>query len=266
MTVDTPDLRVGPPAARLAAALDAAAELGIPSDEMRAHVDRFTARYVASVHPRAVARHLLMLRTRLDDGELRSRVTPSPDNGDGRRELDVVTGDSPGLFSEVSGVVALSGGEVVSAHAHTTHDGIAVDTFEVHAPDGVNTSWWARVEGDLVDAVAGRIALRAAVDRVAAEHDPGTTREVAVDVMPEAPWSAVRIRTGDRLGLLFAVTDALAELRLDIVSAKVDTRGRMVDDVFVVRSSDRSGLDDEQARQVRIGVSWAVRRLGIPVP
>lgn len=269
LTIDMPDLVAGPPPAKVAAAREAAGALDIADAELDAHVARFTSRYVASVSPRAVARHLLMLRAPLAPGQLRSRVTPVPDADDGRRDLDVVVHDTPGLFSQVSGVLALTGGQVVSADAHTTEDGIAVDTFTVTAPDGVSTSWWARIEGELVDAVAGRIALRAAVDRAAAEaarsRGTDTTREVVVEVFPEAPWSALRIRTGDRLGLLFAITDALAELRLDIVSAAVQTRGDMIDDVFVVRSPDRSPLDDEQVRQVRRGVGWAVRRLGVPL-
>lgn len=252
-----------PPADKVRAAREEAAALDIDGDDLDAHISRFTSRYVASVSARTVARHLLMLRSPLAPGEVRSRVTPSPNRSDGRREFDVVTRDSPGLFSQVSGVVSLIGGQVVSADAHTTYDGVAVDTFAVMAPSGVSTSWWARFEGELVDAVAGRIALRAAVDRAAREAGSATTRAVAIDVVPEAPWTSVRIRTGDRLGLLFTITDAIAELRLDVVTAKVDTRGDMVDDVFVVRTAaDRSALDGEQGRQLGLGIRWAVARLG----
>lgn len=263
VTVEMPDMLAAPPADKVREAREEARRLDIDEDDLDEHVARFTSRYVASVSPRTVARHLLMLRQPLVPGEVRSRVTPAPGTHDGRRELDVVTRDSPGLFSQVSGVVSLIGGQVVSADAHTTYDGVAVDTFEVMAPDGVSTSWWARFEGELVDAVAGRIALRAAVDRAARDAGSATTREVAIDVVPEAPWSSVRVRTGDRLGLLFTITDAIAELRLDIVSAQVDTRGDMVDDVFVVRTAaDRSGLDEEQVRQLGLGIRWAVARLG----
>jgi UTP:GlnB (protein PII) uridylyltransferase len=263
VTVEMPDMLAAPPADKVRAAREEARRLDIEDDELDAHVARFTSRYVASVAPRTVARHLLMLRSPLAPGEVRSRVTPAPGERDGRRELDVVTRDSPGLFSQVSGVVSLIGGQVVSANAHTTYDGVAADTFEVVAPEGVSTSWWARFEGELVDAVAGRIALRAAVDRAARDTGSATTRDVVIDVVPEAPWSSVRVRTGDRLGLLFTITDAIAELRLDIVSAQVDTRGDMVDDVFVVRTAaDRSGLDQEQVRQLGLGIRWAVARLG----
>lgn len=265
MALNQPDLHAKAPAESVRAAVDAACALDIDPEVIHAHLDRFTSRYVAMVAPRAIARQSMMLLRPLAVGEVRSRVTPVRGATDGRRELDIVAHDSPGLFSQVSGVVALAGGQVVTADAHTTHDGVAVDSFEVRAPVGVATSWWARFEGELVDAMAGRIALRAAVDDIARADAATTTRDVMLDVDPEDPWSRLRFRTGDRTGLLFAITDALAELRLDIVSAQVQTKGRMVDDVFVVRSDDRSALDAEQVRQVERGVAWAVRRLGGPL-
>lgn len=260
--INLPEMRPSSLESRLADARAQAAVLDIDAKELDPHLARFTPRYIGRVSPRTIARHLLMLRTPLAPGELRSRVTPSPTGRPVTRELDVVTHDSPGLFSEVSGVVSLIGGQVVEADAHTTSDGIAVDTFEIVAPPDVSTSWWARFEGGLVDAVQGRIALRAAVDAAALEVGASTTREVVIDIVPEAPWTSVRVRTGDRLGLLFTITDAVAELRLDIVSAKVVTHGNMVDDSFVVRTGDRSALDAEQARQLGIGIRWAVGRLG----
>lgn len=263
MTPQLPDERATPRATHVDAAHREAERLAIEPEDLDRHLARFTPRYIGSVAARTVARHLLMLRSSLAAGEVRTRVTPTPGGDASRRELDVVTPDAPGLFAQVSGVVSLIGGQVVSAGAHTTTDGIAVDTFEVVAPVGVSTSWWARFEGELVDAVAGRVALRAAVDAAAREAGSATTREVAMDVQPEAPWTSVRIRTGDRLGLLFTIADALAELRLDIVTAQIVTRGDMVDDVFVVRSADGSQLDDEQVHQLGVGVRWGVGRLGV---
>lgn len=254
--------------------MEAAGDIPLDEAELRAHLERFDTAYVAEVVPRSVVRHLLMLRRPPRSGEVASRVTPrpdqrpgqAPDQPDGRRDLDVVTIDTPGLFSRICGVVSLAGGQVIGAHAHTTSDGVAVDTVEVEAPEGVLTSWWARFEGDLVDAMAGRIALRARVDQMARDVGGPSDRSVTVDVADgSGDWGAgdeVRVRTPDRLGLLFAITDALADLRLDIRSAVIETRGGTADDHFVVRTAGGGGLDADQASQVGLAVSWAVARLG----
>ncbi len=230
--------------------------------EIVAHLGRFDASYVGEVAPRSVVRHLLMLRRPPRAGEVASRVTPRAGADESRRELDVVTIDTPGLFSRICGVVSLAGGQVVGAHAHTTSNGVAVDTVEVQAPDGVLTSWWARFEGDLVDATAGRIALRARVDEMARDVGGPTDRAVEVTVEDGEAGHEVRIRTLDRLGLLFAVTDALADLRLDIRSARIQTQDGTAHDAFVVRSVGGGPLDPDQASQVDLAVRWAVGRLG----
>lgn len=248
--------------ARLDAIREAAGGIPLGESEVEAHVRRFGSAYLDQVRPRSVVRHLLMLRRPPRPGDVASRVTPLPDDDERRRELDVVTIDTPGLLSRICGVVSLAGGQVVRASAHTTDDGVAVDTVEVEAPPGVTTSWWAGFEGDLVDAVAGRIALRARVDLQAGEVGGPRDREVDVAVVSGDAGDEVRVRTPDRLGLLFAITDALAELRLDIRVARVETRNGHADDRFVVRTAAGDALDHEHVRQVQLGVSWAVARLG----
>lgn len=249
--------------ARLQAIAEAAGDIPLDQAEVRAHVERFGPAYVNNVLPRSVVRHLLMLRRPPRPGDVASRVTPRPGQDESRRELDVVTIDVPGLFSRICGVVSLAGGQVVGAVAHTTTDGVAVDTVEVQAPEGVLTSWWARFEGDLVDALEGRIALRARVDEMAGEVGGPEDRQVDVSVVEgDGGGDEVRISTPDRLGLLFAITDALADLRLDIRTAVIETRGGMADDRFVVRTAGGASLDEDQVDQVALSVSWAVARLG----
>lgn len=248
--------------ARLDAIREAAGVVPLETVEIEAHVRRFGTAYLDQVRPRSVVRHLLMLRRPPRPGEVASRVTPLPTDDDRRRELDVVTIDTPGLLSRICGVVSLAGGQVVRADAHTTDDGVAVDTVEVESPRGVLTSWWAGFEGDLVDAVAGRVALRARVDVQAREVGGPADRHVDVAVVAGDTGDEVHVRTPDRLGLLFAITDALAELRLDIRVARIETRGGTADDRFVVRTAAGDALEPEHVRQVELGVAWAVARLG----
>jgi [protein-PII] uridylyltransferase len=203
-----------------------------------------------------------MLRRPPRPGDVLSRVTPRPGGGDAVRDFDVVTIDTPGLFARICGVVSLAGGQVVGAQVHTTSDGVAVDTVEVLAPDGVTTSWWARFEGDLVDAMAGRIALRARVDAMARDVGGPRDRTVQVEVGEGDTGDEVRVRTPDRLGLLFVMADALSDLHLDIRSAHVQTHAGTADDRFVVRSVDGSSLDGDQADEVSVALGWAVGRLG----
>jgi [protein-PII] uridylyltransferase len=266
----SPDTLADGAAATARAAQELAEELGATGDAVREHLARMSSRYAAAVTPRAVVRHTLMAATLPEIGELRTRVTPGeqePDGVDGIDELDVVALDAPGWFAKVAGVLALHGGSILAADAFARTDGIAVDTFRVQRPAGATGSWWARVEGDLVDAAVGRLAVRARVARKARDEAPrpGRMPEVPTAVTfsadPSGRSTVIEVRTGDRLGVLYAITSAIAELELDIVVARVQTVGHEVTDVFYLRDRRDGPLDDDQCSELELSVVTALSDL-----
>jgi [protein-PII] uridylyltransferase len=266
----SPDTLADVAAATARAAQELAEELGATGDAVRDHLSRMSARYAAAVTPRAVVRHTIMAASALEVGELRTRVTPGaqdPEGVEGVDELDVAALDAPGWFAKVAGVLALHGGQVLAADAFARNDGVAFDTFRVQRPNGATGSWWARVEGDLVDAAVGRLAVRARVGRKARESAPrpGRVPDVPTTVTfsedPSGRSTVVEVRTGDRLGVLYAITSAIAELELDIVVARVQTIGHEVTDVFYLRDRRDGPLDADQSTELELAVVSAVEDL-----
>ena len=265
-------------AARRSEALALAEELGATPADVAAHLDRMPARYLPSVSARAVVRHTLMARVPPLEREVRTRVTPGTLTDEGidpdpaLDELDVIALDAPGWFARVAGVIALQGGSVVDADAHTRDDGVLVDTFTVRPPAGAGGAWWARVEGDLVDAAAGRLALRARVARRAEDDgpaDPATTHVTLriVEPGPDRPPAArVEVRTRDRVGVLHGIASAMAELELDIVDAIIHTERGEAHDVFHVRVRDGSVPDADHLSELEHAIVWALASLGAPTP
>ncbi|HEX9890326.1 MAG TPA: [protein-PII] uridylyltransferase [Nitriliruptorales bacterium] len=243
-------------------------DLGIDPAAIRAHLEMLPAHYASAVTPRNVARHALLGLDELVPGEVRTRVTPGDDaEGDvaGYDALDVVALDTPGLFAKVAGVLALHGGSVVGAHAFTRSDGVAVDTFTVRTPEHAVTSWWASVEGDLVEAVAGRLALRARVARKAAKAQrrrtlslPDVPTTVTCSRDASGQTTVVDVHTEDGVGVLFRIVSALAELELDIVVAKISTVGHEVADAFYVRDAAGNPLDEDHAAELVLAVESAL--------
>jgi len=251
-------------------AQELAPELGADPDAVREHLAMLPSRYAAAVSARAVVRHTLMTASRPGPTEVRTRVTPGeldPEGLEGIDELDVVALDSHGWFAKVAGVVALHGGSVVAADAFSRQDGLAVDTFKIEPPEGAGGSWWARVEGDLSDAAAGRLAVRARVARKARTDDrrvaklPPVPTSVTVDTDPAGRSTVLEIRTLDRIGVLYAIAMALAELELEIVVARIQTLGHEVVDVFFVRDGNGGPLDDDHLAEVDLGVTAAIAEL-----
>ena len=251
-------------------AQELATELGATPEAVRDHLAMMSSRYAAAVAPRAVVRHTLMAATRPGPAEVRTRVTPGEGDPDGLEaidELDVVALDDHGWFAKVAGVLALHGGSIVAADAFARADGLAVDTFKVRPPERAAGSWWVRVEGDLADAAAGRLAVRARVTRKARTDDhrvsrlPEVATEVTVQEDPSGRSTVIEVRALDRLGVLYAIATALSELELDIVVARIQTIGHEVLDAFYVRDRDGDRLDDDHLGELELAISAAVDAL-----
>lgn len=253
-------------AATAAAAIDLAPSLGATPQDVRDHLAQLPERYAAAVSPRAVVRHTLLATSPLASNEIRTRVTPGAPLHDDLAfdELDVVAADTPGLFAKVAGVLSLHGGSVLEAHAHTREDGTAVDTFAIVLPEHATSSWWVQVEGDLVEALAGRLAVRARVARKrATEHRrlaklPTVATEVTTSLDAAGRTTVVEVHTLDRVGVLYRIASALAELELDLVVAKVGTFGHEAHDVFTVRDQDGKPLDRDHEAELRLAIEDAL--------
>ncbi|MBW3574174.1 MAG: [protein-PII] uridylyltransferase [Actinobacteria bacterium] len=167
--------------------------------------------------------------------------------GDGE-VLTVVAPDRPGLFSRVAGALALKGLAVRSADA-ASRDGRAASQFRVEAgPGGFE---WDDVTATVRRALAGRLALDARLaerSRTTRRASPGAsllaTPRVRIDNSASGSSTVVEVRAPDRIGVLYRVTAALAELDLDIRLAKVATLGSEVIDTFYVTTSEGAKVVD----------------------
>jgi [protein-PII] uridylyltransferase len=168
--------------------------------------------------------------------------------GEGDR-LTVVALDRPGLFSRVTGVLALHGLGVLDAAA-ASFDGMALEVLKVESSFGPTINW-DKVTGDLEAAIDGRLAIQARLAeraRVYGGSRPSAPIQepprVIVDNDASRGATVVEVHAPDSMGVLYRITRALADLDLDIVSAKVQTLGDRVVDAFYVRSRGGGKLED----------------------
>jgi [protein-PII] uridylyltransferase len=158
--------------------------------------------------------------------------------------LTVMTFDRPGLFSRVTGVLAMHGLDVLTAGVHTNESGRALEEIRVNDPYREDTPW-PRVIADIERALDGRLAVHARVAERARTYGRQVYNPLArgssvtIDNAASPHATVIDVETGDRIGVLYAIARALAELDLDVRSAKVQTLGVRVVDAFYV--CDRKG-------------------------
>jgi [protein-PII] uridylyltransferase len=165
--------------------------------------------------------------------------------------LTIMTEDRPGLFSRVTGVLAMHGLDVLTAGVHSSDDGRALEEFRVSDPYRDDTPW-PRVIADIERALEGRLAVHARVAERARTYgrqlyNPlARGSSVTIDNAASPHATVIDVETGNRIGVLYAIARALTELDLDVRSAKVQTLGVRVVDAFYVVDRDGNKIHDPE--------------------
>ncbi|MGH2785199.1 MAG: [protein-PII] uridylyltransferase, partial [Actinomycetota bacterium] len=227
-----------------------------PEAAVEAHLHKMPRVYFLAFPTEALIRHFALMESSLGSSEVRVHWTPG--EAPGVYELIVVARDRPGLFSKAAGAIALNGINVLAAQIFTRGDGIALEAFRVEGAHEreIEADRWSRVEANLARALAGRISLdlRLAEKRDVYERPSKGKREaprVVVDNQVSDFYTVVEVHATDRVGLLYGITRALADMELDIHAAKVATYADDIVDVFYVRDVDGQKVTDvEHMREI----------------
>ncbi|MDG1936537.1 MAG: [protein-PII] uridylyltransferase [Paracoccaceae bacterium] len=154
--------------------------------------------------------------------------------------------DHPGVFSRLSGALALVGANVVDARSYTSTDGFATSVFWVQDSEGhpYDASRLSRLRDIIYKTLKGEVVARDAIK----DKDKLKKRERAFKVGTSITfnnegseiYTIIEVDTRDRPGLLFDLTRTLANANVYINSAVIATYGAQVVDTFYVK--DMFGL------------------------
>jgi len=162
--------------------------------------------------------------------------------------------DHPGLFSCITGAMALSGASIVDAKITTLGNGTALDSFWVQDVEGhayTGTARLKRLKTRIEDAISGRMRPKAELESERSRRL--TSRTEVFEVSPrvlvnnQASRSAtvIEVNGRNRQGFLYDVTRSLSEFGVQITSAHISTYGERVVDVFYVRDIFGLKIDSE---------------------
>ena len=180
--------------------------------------------------------------------------------------VTIVAPDRAGIFSRAAGALALRGLDVLQADAYSSDAGMAISQFRVAEPD--TPVDWDRVTDDIHQCLQGHLAIDARIAerarvyrrRTALAAKPVAT-SVIFDIESATDATIVEVRTEDHIGVLYHLTRTLAEMGLDIRSAKIQTISNEVVDTFYVTSSDGPALDDIHRREIEAALRHSLMRV-----
>jgi len=179
--------------------------------------------------------------------------------------------DHPGLFSRMTGALALVGANVVDARTYTSKDGFATAVFWVQDDDGnpYEQSRLPRLRKMIERTLKGEVVARDALkdkDKIKKrERAFRVPTNISFDNEGSEIYTIIEVDTRDRPGLLFDLTRTLANSHVYIASAVIATFGEQVVDTFYVK--DMVGLKyhsphkrDALERKLREAITQGAQR------
>jgi UTP:GlnB (protein PII) uridylyltransferase len=224
-------------------------ELG--REEVASHLTGLSDIYRTSHSPGVIRDHILLARQPLGPGGgLVSTLLGTP------TRIMLVARDRPRLLLEVAGILALNNMSIIDARFATRTDGRVFDTFEVVDAGGreITGERAGRVEAELVRTLRGgfdverELAAKQRAYRDTRRH--GFEPHVTV-VRQDGGGGRIEIECADRVGLLRELAEVFATFGMPITRARVDTRGGVAYDSFLV---SRVPADSRPLEEALLGV------------
>ncbi len=225
------------------------------AEELQAHFGALPARYFQIHSTREVLDDLLLAHSfmRRQTSDQENPLTPvvnwhdQPDRG--CNAVTVCTWDRAGLFRKIAGSLSAAGLNILSAQIFTRSDGIVLDTFNVQ------DAWTGNLAGAdqreafetvINKALTGEevnfqaLIARRKITRPIYQAYVGEriTTRMGFDNDASDTRTVIEVETEDRIGLLYAISQQLSELELDISAAKISTERGAAIDSFYVRELD----------------------------
>ncbi|HTU63327.1 MAG TPA: hypothetical protein VMF89_32925 [Polyangiales bacterium] len=195
-----------------------------------------------------------------------SFVSPRGNSGDA---ICVVADDHPGLLATISAALVMCGLDVIEAEAYTRrvedqHDE-AVDVFWVRheaaarRAERVSREEIEQLRQTLVGLLDGKLERRRLGDSQRPIATPSSSETVVRFIEnADGHFGTLEVETGDRSGLLLALSQALYNQRVQIVGSQVKTVGARVYDRFHITELDGSPIGPSRRLEIQVAVLSAV--------
>lgn len=254
----------------------------LSEEEVHAHFGTLPSRYFAIHSAPEITRDLVLthrfFHLQLSENEEQNALEPvidwhnEPDRG--YTVVKICTWDRAGLFKNITGSLSAAGLNILSAQIFTRSDAIVLDTFYViDARTGTlaNREEREKFEALLVKVLTGGdVDFGALIARQKVSRPPYQSYEggrmptkFRFDNETSDSRTAIEVETEDRVGLLYAISQALAELDLNISAAKIVTeKGAAIDTFYVSEQDGKKILDAGRQEFIMRKIRDAINKLG----
>ncbi len=212
-----------------------------PESRVNRCISNLSTRYLLSYHSSEIVKHLQLS---LGRGKATLALDIEQHSEHNYTQLTLATLDSPGLFSQIAGVLSAHAINILGAQIHTRKNGLVLDILQVNSATGEaveNSAKWKRVELDLAGVLEGRVFVDVLLARqktpsfMVEREKPKRPNRIDISNDVSDQYTVIDIYAHDRIGLLHDITRTLTDLGLYIAVSKISTKVDQAADVFYVR-------------------------------
>lgn len=237
----------------------------ISPDEYETFISSMPSSYGKKYDQSAVSQHFALTKNR---GEKPVRVGLIAD-ANKNAALCLIADDRPGLLATISGAMVHCGLDVVDAEAYTRRLGggrfEAIDLFWVRkqsaSPGALTDADAQKLEELLSNTLLGKHRLATLVPPAAGtDSTPLHQSDTRVRFIEDSDGGlgTLEVETGDRSGLLWSLSRALFEHRVQIITSQVRTREGRVFDRFEIVEIDGSPINETRRLEIQVAVLGAI--------
>ena len=233
----------------LVAALQANRPADIPEAEMATFLEGLPRRYLILFSQDAIYRHLRLSHD-IRPNEAHFFLEKKAEAW----ELTVVSLDKPFLFSNICGVLAYFGMDILRGHALTSPAGLALDVFQFTDAEGFferNSEGPQQFDRRLREVISGTVDITALLKSkessvLARRTLVRRTPVVHFDTGHSQRYTVLELVADDAPGLLHRVSRVISDRGIDVDLVLISTEGQKAIDVFhITRGGSKLSEDDE---------------------
>jgi [protein-PII] uridylyltransferase len=226
------------------------------SAELEQHFAQLAPRYLLSMHPSAIARHLRLERQlRATDQRFVWAVNAAGPS----LELTLMSWQMPDLLVRTAGILTLHDLNITGAQIFTKTNGVVLLVFHCRVPEGLaQTPDWESIRADMQHSLEGKLALDYRIAAHAARRGylrsplRRSPSRVLIDNDSSDVYTILEVYSTDRVGLLYTITRTLLDLHVRIYVAKITTKVDQVADVFYIKNDEGNKVTDpDQKKEIQ---------------
>ncbi|MBF0377892.1 MAG: HD domain-containing protein [Desulfamplus sp.] len=230
-------------------------KLLIDEAKLLKELDSMSHRYLLYVSAPEIVSHLNLYR-QLQNRDFLWKITSEDNDNSEIRTITICGKDKPGFYSKLAGVFFLNGLNIVGSQAYSFGNNTALDIFKVMPPKDkiFEKEKWQKAEREFQQALNDDSFLERLTDKLPKTIAPKSghipmPNEVRIDNETSSFFTVIEVFAYDFPGLLFAITNVLYKLGLDVRVAVVATKIDQVVDVFYVKAIDNGKIDDPKRQE-----------------